>query len=719
MNINKLKLKGSSKFLLLGAVVTALIAGCSSGGGGGGTTAPVTVPPVTVTPPATGTLAGTAATGAPIEGKVVAVDKNGLVFTGTANATGAYTINVASGTAPFILTITGISGGKMTTLSSVATAAGQTVNITPLTDLIVSSAAGQPGGASLNSLCTPDSAGAVSSACTTALTNATTGTKLADAVTAVKNMVAALNTANVDPLNGPFTADGTGMDGLLDQILMTPANAQGDMATVTLIAVPTASLGTVTMPATAGDAPTVGAGNATAGDVTTATTAQTALGEIRACFASLSALYPANMTTPPSSGQVSPFFDSTFSFNANTDATAIATFLSTAPGQYTGTNTGFAVPGLKFEVPGFTKFDFSKETGNGSTYPKATGAFATTSAWVNVVIGGAGDGEIFHWKMTKGAAYTGCPSGWKVVGNDHFYLHMMARIGKGNFGTEVYNRFLALHVPTTASDAGNIAAIVVRNPALSVYSGNPSLPVGAATPIGLIAAPAVTPPAVRKNTMGINDTSGYYFAGAEAIQSCQDLALVTTGTMPTTATPCYDETQLAPGAIFKYQVYLTTNTTISSIATGGGVADYSFPFMIKAVPLARSFVIANQADLFAQYVSVTPADRAALNTAVSGLTTGALMDGVITFTYTNSSVYGTQTNHCGIGVSDSTNTQIINAEMNAAGTATQQTSCTFYEAGLNYGTMAKPSASFGGVVGYVNIGNTVLGNQAVSSKSYQ
>jgi hypothetical protein len=64
----------------------------------------------------------------------------------------AFTVNVAGMTAPFILTITGTSGGQLVTLNSIATAAGQTVNITPLTDLIVSTAAGQPGGSAFASL---------------------------------------------------------------------------------------------------------------------------------------------------------------------------------------------------------------------------------------------------------------------------------------------------------------------------------------------------------------------------------------------------------------------------------------------------------------------------------------------------------------------------------------------------------------------------------------
>ena len=70
-----------------------------------------------------------------------------------------------------MLSITGTAGGKQVTLNSIATAAGQTVNITPLTDLIVSTASGQPGGANLAALCAPV-ANVVPEGCSSALAKA-------------------------------------------------------------------------------------------------------------------------------------------------------------------------------------------------------------------------------------------------------------------------------------------------------------------------------------------------------------------------------------------------------------------------------------------------------------------------------------------------------------------------------------------------------------------
>ena len=234
--------------LFLVVLFSIAIAACGGGGSststGGGNTGGTT-----------STLSGTAATGAPIvSGNVVAIDSStpAKTFTTTTSSLGAYTVNVTGGTAPFLLTVTGTVGGQPVTLSSVATALNQTVNITPLTDLIVSTAAGTPGGNALVSLCTPP----VQTGCSAALAAATTGTNLSAAVTAVIAMVTPLSASISNPLTTAFVADGTGMDAVLDQILVTPASSQGATATVTLVSIPTQQLGTVTMPATAGGAAT-------------------------------------------------------------------------------------------------------------------------------------------------------------------------------------------------------------------------------------------------------------------------------------------------------------------------------------------------------------------------------------------------------------------------------------------------------------------------------
>lgn len=71
-------------------IVVFVLNGCGGGGGGTSTLA--------------STITGTAATGAPIVGQVVAIDSSNPAHTYSATtnaATGAYTVNVAGGTHRF------------------------------------------------------------------------------------------------------------------------------------------------------------------------------------------------------------------------------------------------------------------------------------------------------------------------------------------------------------------------------------------------------------------------------------------------------------------------------------------------------------------------------------------------------------------------------------------------------------------------------------------
>jgi hypothetical protein len=143
---------------------------------------------------------------------------------------------------------------------------------------------------------------------------------------------------------------------------------------------------------------------------------------------------------------------------------------------------------------------------------------------------------------------------------------------------------------------------------------------------------------------------------------------------------------------------------------------------IFSVPLSGAFVQAHDADLFAQNISMVPNGVAALNAAVASFAVGAPLDGVITVDYTNSSVFGTQVNSCDIGLTDTANNTILQAEQNADGLPTQQRSCTFYTVGLNSGSLAKPAvpfSAFGGTSSsssYISVTNVVLGNGVTTSQ---
>jgi len=706
-------MKITLKRLTLGIASAGLLTiyGC---GGGGGTSGSATTTP-TVTPTMATTLSGTAAIGAPIAGSVFAIDINGKVSpAATTSALGAFIVDVAGMTAPFILSITGTAGGKQVTLNSIATAAGQTVNITPLTDLIVSTASGQPGGSSLTSLCAPV-ASVVPAACLAALTSAATPATLASATQAVIDMIAPLNPAGTNPLTGSFTANGTGMDAVLDQILVAPADAQGAMATITLIATNT-SLGTVTLPGTPGQTATTTATAPSTTELAKATAAATVLPEIRACLASLNALYPKTGFVAPSTAAVTPFVDSSFKLGASEDQAALIAALS-------GTGD-MAIPGLTIEAVGLSPHDmsplspaeittftqststtriadlFSNRVTSGNTAIAFTNN-VPTSAWVQLRV--AGDAGVNNWKMVKTTDATGCAGGWKLAGSGHLDMHMNARIHRtiNSTGAATFSREWAFHIQkaTVIAENATINKIDVRGPGLTTL-GNFST-AAAGTKLQMIM------PTIGHTAMRFDDNTGTgagssFYGDAEALQSCQDLA----GTSAGVDTPCIDETKVAPG-----KVYIWT-------LKAAGVPLIAFPFQINAVPLSKPFAAANQSSLFATVTSVTPSGSAAILAL-----TNTLLDGQVTFNYTQSPIYGSKMDNCGLYLWNSaTNTQVLSAEQNAVG---HETSCTFSTSGLNSLASAVKDSSNQSVFqfttatsGYIGVTTSVLGNQASSGQPY-
>ncbi|MCJ0761993.1 hypothetical protein [Variovorax terrae] len=686
---------------LAGAAVLTL-AGCGGGGSGGLANTPVSPP---VAPPAATTLSGTAAIGAPIAGSVVAIDVNGKVSppaATTASGLGAFVVDVSGMTAPFFLTITGTAGGRQVVLNSIATAVGQTVNITPLTDLIVAAAAGQPAGGSLASLCAPVN-NATPAGCLSALAAAATPSRLNAAAASIAQMISPFNTTGTDPLRGAFKADGTGMDGILDRILVSPALNGGDMATITLIATNT-QLGQVTLPSTAGGSATAVATAPSASDVAKANAAATVLPEARACLAALSALYPATGFTAPTAAQVGPFIDASFSLGAGADKAA---FVS----ELTDTQQG-AQPGFTLEAAGLSPYDMSPLTptetaalgsstnavaivkARTSTAVTLNGSNLPTSAWIQ--LHASADAGLQNWKIVKGAAYAGCPGGWKLAGSGHLDMHMNARItrsvdGSGKAG---FSRQWAFHIQKSDVQAASADTVVVRGPGLSAYSGDPSAPVGASQRLVL------NLPSGLNTTMQIGSGNTFYGPAAEALQSCQDLA----GTSAAAGTPCIDETLAAPGKLYSWE-----------LRSGGkdGTVLVAFPFQTNAVPLSKAFAQANAASLFATFTSVTPGSLAALSSAISGTAVGAPIDGVITYRYTQQATYGSHMDNCRLSLFDGSSTNILTAEQNAVG---RETACTFSTAGLNEGSLAKPAGTVQN--GFVSLTTIVLGNQASSGRPY-
>jgi hypothetical protein len=651
---------------------------------------------------------------------VFAIDSKGAVSpVATTNAQGAFTVDVAGMTAPFILNVTGTAGGKQVVLNSIATAPGQTVNITPLTDLIVATASGQPAGTALASLCAPE-AGKAPAACTTVLSNATSAQKLDTAVAAVTEMIKPINTNATNPLTGAFVANGTGMDAVLDQIQVTPADAQGAMATVTLIATNN-TLGSVTLPANAGGTATIPTSAApSADDLAKAKDAATVLPEIRACMASLSALYPKTNFVAPSRAAVLPFIDSSFNMGTGVGRDEIVSALTSTDDA--------ARAGLTIEAVGLAPIDMQPlsatelttltSTSNTSTsrvadFVKArqsAGATAVTftngkpsGAWVQLRAGN--DAGLLTWKLVKTSDTSVCPGGWKLAGDGHLDMHMNARIQRNtdSKGVASFTRQWAFHLAQSDLAAENADRADVRGPGITTY-GNFKTNGSAGVRLQLVA------PAAGYNWLRIADSTGTpsaYYGNSEALQSCQDIAAIA----PAPAglndnTMCIDETKTAPGKIYVWTLR-SGSTTVSA-----------FPFQTNAVPLSLAFAKANQASLFATITSVTPAK-------LSSISAGTLLDNVVTYNYTQSATYGAKMDNCGLSLFEASGTVLLNAEQNAV---SMETACTFNTKGLNSLVSNVPNTAVPGTSlfkftgtaasGSINVTSIVLGNQASSSQAY-
>ncbi len=187
-----------------------LLSACGGGGGGGsGTAAPSTV------------ISGTAAAGSPIIGKVTIKDSLGAQKTVDIEADGKYHIDVAGMTAPFLFRAAGTVGGRDVALVSAATSAdvGNTINITPFTDLIVANIAGMAAEQYFTTG-TPSAA---------TLTAAELSTATATLTARLKPVLDAMGVAaSIDLLRTAFSADRSGLDAVMDvvKVSVDPLTAQ-------------------------------------------------------------------------------------------------------------------------------------------------------------------------------------------------------------------------------------------------------------------------------------------------------------------------------------------------------------------------------------------------------------------------------------------------------------------------------------------------------------
>jgi len=214
-----------SKINTLASLIATALALTACGGGGGSsgsTTANSTQSSASVSASA---ISGTAAAGAPIAGTVTLLDSRGTRKTTTIQTDGSFTIDTAGLQGPFLLRATGSAAGTPVTLHAAATSddLGRTINITPLTDLIVANIAGTP-------------AASLFDAALTDLSAISTGALDRSRDTLSVRLRPILDGMGVgagfDLLRSPFKADHSGIDGALDLLKVSVDHDRG-LATIT------------------------------------------------------------------------------------------------------------------------------------------------------------------------------------------------------------------------------------------------------------------------------------------------------------------------------------------------------------------------------------------------------------------------------------------------------------------------------------------------------
>ena len=172
------------------------------------------------------TISGVAASGKAIVGVVYVRGANGNMVSAPTNATGAYVAAVENLAAPFLLRVVPNNGGEA--LYSYGTAAGQTVNVTPLTNLAVFMASGNK---DLRAVFSAWQGKSVLEA------EVVRAQKIINANLRDRFAAAGLNANDYNFITATFTADGSGIDGVLDDVVVA-VNSKGGNFTVAILPQP-------------------------------------------------------------------------------------------------------------------------------------------------------------------------------------------------------------------------------------------------------------------------------------------------------------------------------------------------------------------------------------------------------------------------------------------------------------------------------------------------
>jgi hypothetical protein len=469
----------------------------------------------------------------------------------TTEANGTYSVDVFGYTGPFLLRVLGVStGGTPVDLYSLAaaatSAAGTTVNVTPLSDLVLGYAAGVTT-ANLEATCTGNlpACPALLNGILTSLTPANSA--VVAAIPASVWAAFGITPATFNAITTQFAITHTGVDGLLDALSIVPPETTGASYAVTLVGATPTTLATIPTSGTAG---TEGGAPVASPAPTTAVVAQTSNvaaveGEIQAFFAQVSALFA---TAQPTAAQVAALLAPSFLNDGANAATYSADIATGNPVGYTITG-GSVAP-----------YSSAQFTGTIDTLPPPAISYdannCVTSIWVYVSDSTVAD-QLVDTIPTTNAAGTCTGGTWLFAGNGRTYASALNPV------------FTQVQTELSASGATYAVGLKLStqsnqtpdNPAATApYSyvaigGNGITTVGAdqgeQADIGyLLLGPPPVPPApailsvvnvILNTTTTQNDP---YYSGSSVLQSCATI-LASGSDVYSSGTPCYDANLVA------------------------------------------------------------------------------------------------------------------------------------------------------------------------------
>jgi hypothetical protein len=528
-------------------------------------------------------------------------------------ANGSYSVNVFGYAGPFLLHVLGVTAGAApVNLYSLAAASsgGTTINVTPLSDVVLAYAAGVTT-QNLESACT-----AMQSACPALLNGILAKLSAANGSVVAAIPASVLTAFGITPstfnaITTQFEATHTGVDGLLDALSVVPPLTAGGSYTISLLSATPALLATVPTsgtPGTEGGAPVAGAAPASA-SVAQAVNLAAVEGEIQSYFAAFTAVFATQSSR--TAANVLPLLTADFLEDGN-DAAEQAALIVSPNGQPVGvTITGGGIAPYSYApIPG--------AVGAGTPGPAVTydANNCVSTIWVYFNLGPN------PWELTDTVPATNsagvCTGGkWLAAGDrGNYQSQIYVSFARGTMhlgGTPTYKTNFRFVTESSQTTSNPNAAQLGYTPYTYVVVGGPGITSigatmgvsGATTGYYLLGPQApVTAPAVLPQENAIYNTQTYtvdeYYASGDVLQTCAAI-LASGSSYYNNGTPCYNAGVVAGSdygsafydADFNLLAWQEARLTIAPAAVS--VPTSYYPIITSITPAQASNIVAGTA----------------------------------------------------------------------------------------------------------------------------